>query len=124
MKKLIVSVVIAVLSVSSLYAQSENTEKPIVLTRCPLEYTDGLGKLRPRTPGMPIVVYQDGHTKDLCNSGLCNSVVILSVEEETIIYEAFVTESSTLITIPDYIVGEYEIRLCCDTYYYVGTIIL
>lgn len=84
--------------------------------------SDGLGVLRPRTPVNPPSVYQDGNTIIFETEGFCDSVAIVDIETEEVIYETIVSAFDTHIILPPYLEGEYEIRFCRESYYYSGII--
>lgn len=79
---------------------------------------------RPRIPANPPIVYQDNNTIIFEMCGFCNSISIVDIEMEDIVYETLVSDSESQVTLPQYLQGEYEIRFNRDTYYYSGIVIL
>ena len=57
-------------------------------------------------------------------TGFCHSVILINVQTDEVVYETIVTESTTQISLPAYLEGEYEIRFNSDSYCYYGIILL
>ena len=120
MRKLI-TLVLFVYTISS-YPSGESLFPKIDLT-CHEAYTaDGMSHLRPRTPARIPVVYQNGYCILFESQGCCESVAIVELDNEDVVYEVPVSEDETQVMLPIYLEGVYEIRLYRGNRYYSGTI--
>lgn len=120
MKKFSLSILLGIISILSIYASSE-IDFPIIDLKCYNKRpADGIDQLGPRTLVSSPVVYLNNHNLIFETAGFCHSVTLIDVQTDEIVYEAIVTESTTQISIPTYLEGEYEIRFDCDRYYYSG----
>lgn len=116
-------------SISVLNASGICNEDDVMYPMIDLQYhhsniRNDLPPIRPRIPANPPIVYQDNYTIVFETCGFCNSISIVDIETEDILYETIVSESDVQITLPEYLEGEYEIRFNRDSYYYSGIIIL
>ena len=122
MKKFSLSILFGIISILSIYASSE-IDFPIIDLKCYNKRpADGIDQLGPRTLVSSPVVYLNNHNLIFETAGFCHSVTLIDVQTEEVVYETIVTESTTQISIPAYLEGEYEVRFNCDRYYYSGII--
>ena len=122
MKKYSLSILLGIISILSIYASSD-VELPIIdLTNHYVSDDIATDEDRPRSLVSVPVVYQNNDTIIFANTGWCNSITIVDVNTEEIVYENTIKKSTTHITLPTYLEGEYEIRFNCDIYYYSGII--
>lgn len=120
MKKFSLSILLGIISILSIYASSE-IDFPIIDLKCYNKRpADGIDQLGPRTLVSSPVVYLNNHNLIFETAGFCHSVTLIDVQTDEVVYETIVTESTTQISIPTYLEGEYEIRFDCDRYYYSG----
>lgn len=122
MKKFSLGILFVCLCFSSMCA-SANLELPIIDLKCYNKRpSDGLSQLLPRTPITVPVVYQDNYNLIFESPGFCQSIILIDVNTDEIIYETVVTEYTTHISLPAYLEGKYEIRFNSDRYYYSGVL--
>lgn len=122
MKKFSLSILFGIISILSIYASSD-VELPIIdLTTHFVREDVATDEERPRSLVSVPVVYQNNNTIIFANTGWCNSITIIDVNTEEIVYENTIKKSTTHITLPTYLKGDYEIRFNCDIYYYSGII--
>ena len=122
MKKFSLSILFGIISILSIYASSE-IDFPFFDLKCYNKSpADGIGQLITRTLVSSPVVYQDNYNLIFETSGFCHSVILIDVQTDEVVYETIVTESTTQISLPAYLEGEYEIRFNSDRYYYYGNI--
>lgn len=122
MKKFSLSILFGIISILSIYASVE-IEYPVINLTCHYKGADNtIEDNRPRTLVTSPVVYQDNYNLIFVYPGWYNSVTIIDVNTEEIVYEKSIKESAIHITLPTYLEGEYEIRFDCDRYYYSGII--
>ena len=122
MKKLSLSILFGIISILSIYASSD-VELPIIdLTTHFVREDVATDEERPRSLVSVPVVYQNNNTIIFANTGWCNSITIIDVNTEEIVYENTINKSTTHITLPTYLEGEYEIRFYNENYYYAGVI--
>lgn len=122
MKKLSLGILLGIISILSIYASS-NIEYPLIDLTTHLVGDDvATDEDRPRSLVPVPFVYQNKNTIIFANAGWCNSISIIDVYTEEIVYENTIKKSTTHITLPTYLEGEYEIRFDCDIYYYSGII--
>ena len=122
MKKLSLSILFGIISILSIYASSD-VELPIIdLTTHFVREDVATDEERPRSLVSVPVVYQNNNTIIFANTGWCNSITIIDVNTEEIVYENTIKKSTTHITLPTYLEGEYEIRFYNENYYYAGVI--
>lgn len=72
-----------------------------------------------RSPALPLFITQDGHSLTLPEFE--DSVMFKVFKAGQCVYE---TTYSPTVEVPVGLVGDYEVRLCADTYYYYGFITL
>lgn len=78
---------------------------------------------KPRTPEIIPIIYFDGSTLFFATS--CDGCTLQIVDEmENICNEVVIPMGTQQITLPDYLVGEYELRIIQGNTIYYGTIIL
>ena len=124
MKKFSLSILLGIISILSIYASSD-VELPIIDLTCNYKDSDNLViDKRPRTPECSPRVYQNKNTLIFETTGFCHSVILINVQTDEVVYETIVTESTTQISLPAYLEGEYEIRFNSDSYCYYGIILL
>ena len=122
MKKFSLSILFGIISILSIYASSD-VELPIIdLTTHFVREDVATDEERPRSLVSVPVVYQNNNTIIFANTGWCNSITIIDVNTDEVVYETIITDSTTQISLPAYIEGEYEIRFNSDRYYYYGNI--
>lgn len=122
MKKFSLSILFGIISILSIYASSD-VELPIIdLTTHFVREDVATDEERPRSLVSVPVVYQNNNTIIFANTGWCNSITIIDVNTEEIVYENTIKKSTTHITLPTYLEGEYEIRFYNENYYYAGVI--
>ena len=120
MKKFTLSILFVTLGILSMYA-SFDLELPIIDLKCYNKRpSDGLSQLLPRTPITVPVVYQDNYNLIFETPGFCQSITLIDINTDDIMYESIVTESTTQISLPASLDGEYEIRFNSEKYYYSG----
>lgn len=122
MKKLSLSILLGIISFLSIYASAEFKYPVIDLTTHYVSDDIATDEERPRSLVSVPVVYKNKNTIIFANAGWCNSITIIDVNTEEVVYDNSITESATHITLPTYLNGEYEIRFNCDRYYYSGII--
>ena len=103
---------------ATMYAQEPNQQ--INLEYHSIRPTDGLPILRPRTPVNPPTIYQDGHTILFGTAEFCNSVVVVDINTGETVYEVELLDEDTQVSLPESLIGLYEIRFCRDSYYFYG----
>ena len=122
MKKFSLSILLGILSFISIYASSE-IELPIINLTCNYKDSDNIVQdIRPRTPECSPRVYQNENTLIFETTGFCHSVILIDINTDEVVYETIITDSTTQISLPAYLEGEYEIRFNSDIYYYSGII--
>ena len=122
MKKFSLSILFAIISILSIYASSD-IELPIIdLTTHFVREDVATDEERPRSLVSVPVVYQNNNTIIFANTGWCNSITIIDVNTEEIVYENTIKKTTNHITLPTYLEGEYEIRFYNENYYYAGVI--
>ena len=122
MKKFSLSILFGIISILSINASSE-IDFPIIDLKCYNKRpADGIVQLGPRTLVSSPVVYLNNHNLIFETAGFCHSVTLIDVQTDEVVYETIVTESTTQISLPAYLEGEYEIRFNSDRYYYYGNI--
>lgn len=78
---------------------------------------------KPRTPEIIPIIYFDGSTLFFATS--CDGCTLQIVDEmENICNEVVIPMGTQQITLSDYLVGEYELRIIQGNTIYYGTIIL
>jgi hypothetical protein len=122
MKKLSLGILLGIISILSIYASSDIGYPLIDLTTHLVGDDVATDEERPRSLVSVPVVYQNNNTIIFANTGWCNSITIIDVNTEEIVYENTINKSTTHITLPTYLKGDYEIRFNCDIYYYSGII--
>ena len=99
MKKFSLGILFVCLCFSSMCA-SANLELPIIDLKCYNKRpSDGLSQLLPRTPITVPVVYQDNYNLIFESPGFCQSIILIDVNTDEIIYETVVTEYTTHISL-------------------------
>lgn len=122
MKKFSLSILLGIISILSIYASSE-IDFPIIDLKCYNKRpADGIDQLGPRTLVSSPVVYLNNHNLIFETAGFCHSVILIDINTDEVVYETIITDSTTQISLPAYLEGEYEIRFNSDRYYYYGNI--
>ena len=80
-----------------------------------------LGPGESRTPVQPPVVYLDDYTLTF-ESHADFTLQVVSLDDETVVYDAYVPGSVSEVQLPSYLTGEYELRLYTDSFLFVGYI--
>lgn len=70
-----------------------------------------------RTPPLSPNVSQDGHTFFFYNVGYDLTLVLVD-EEENEVFSVFVPANTTMLVLPSYLYGSYELKLYPEGYYY------
>lgn len=122
MKNLTFLLLIAILSVSFVSATITPEHSVIDLTLNYVNPTNEEDNKRPRTPILPPIVYQHNNVIMFEALGFCNSIDIVDINTEEIVYTKLVTSTDSLFILPTYLNGMYEIRFYNENYYYVGVI--
>ena len=121
MKKYSLSILLALISISS-YAATDEIPDPVIDLTC--QYTrpsDGLSQLRPRTPVQVPVVSQSGHTLYIY-SGCDNTTIELLDVNGQVVYTADVAEGTETLTLPASLTGTFELRIIRGSFTFVGEI--
>lgn len=122
MKKISLSILFGIISILSIYASSD-IEYPVIDLTCNYNDSDNvIINKRPRTPECSPRVYQNENTLIFETTGFCHSVILIDINTDEVVYETIITGSTTQISLPAYLEGEYEIRFNSDRYYYYGNI--
>lgn len=122
MKKFSLSILFGIISILSIYASSD-IGYPVIDLTCNYNDSDNvIIKKRPRTPECSPRVYQNENTLIFETTGFCHSVILIDINTDEVVYETIITDSTTQISLPAYLEGEYEIRFNSDIYYYSGII--
>jgi hypothetical protein len=72
-----------------------------------------------RVPSGPLFITQDDHKLTLPE--IEDGAIIMVLKDEECVYS---DANKTQVNLPDTLIGDYEVRLCADTYYYYGYITL
>lgn len=74
-----------------------------------------------KTP--PLIISQDGNVLTL---PVMADDFVLELRDEygCVVYYAFVPSGCTMVILPTWLSGSFELRLIADTYYYIGYIFL
>lgn len=80
-----------------------------------------LGPGASRTPVRPPVVYLDDYTLSF-GSHADYTLQVVSLDDETVVYDAYVPGSVSEAQLPSYLAGEYELRLYTDSFLFSGYI--
>ena len=75
-----------------------------------------------RTPAGPLFITQDDHKLTLPE--IDDSLTLKVLKDNQFVYIKDLKRHQLAVTLPATLVGDYEIRLCADTYYYFGYITL
>lgn len=122
MKKLSLGILLGIISILSIYASSD-VEYPLIDLTTHLVGDDvATDEDRPRSLVPVPFVYQNKNTIIFANAGWCNSISIIDVYTEEIVYENTIAESAIHMILPIYLEGEYEIRFYNENFYYAGVI--
>lgn len=121
MKKLCISIVMLLASVSSAFATDDYVLSNINLTYH-IYTIKNSSTARPRTPANPPVIYIDGHTVLFEAADFCDSIEIIDPYTEEVVFETVVSDSATQAILPEELNGVYEIRFCREGYYFAGMI--
>lgn len=108
----------------STFASKELPLDSIGLTLNITPIGDGVSIKYPKVPVNPPVVYIDGHTVVFDSADFCDYVLIIDLNTEEIKYNTMVSECTTEVLLPLYLLGKYEIRFCRGIYYFSGIITL
>ena len=124
MKKLSLSILLGIFGFLSIYASSDVDFTIIDLKCYNKRPADGIDQLGPRTLVSSPIVYLNNYNLIFETAGFCHSVILIDIQSDEVVYETIVTESTTQISLPAYLEGEYEIRFNSDSYCYYGIILL
>lgn len=124
MKKFYSCILFFIVCISSIKASVDNELPLIDLQYHYSSVTNGVSVQRPRVPAKSPSVYQDGHILIFEVEDFCNSVTIVDIETDEVVYETMVFDFETQIVLPQYLEGEYEIRFNRVSYYFSGIILL
>ena len=92
------------------YADGADTIRVEKLKPLPPPIGDGGGHEHPKAPVQPPVVALDGHTLYII-SGCDDTVLSLADENETEAYSITILAGTTMITLPEWLEGTYELRI-------------
>ena len=79
-------------------------------------------KEQKRAPSLPLFITQDDHRLILPEADEFLTFMLLT--DSTCIYEEACQQPQPPVCLPTMLTGDYEVRLCADTYYYSGYITL
>lgn len=120
MKKVLLLLLLIFYGFTSLHAMT-NPPLTTIELKCEESHKgDGYSVLRPRTPVNPPTIYQDGHTILFGTAEFCNSVVVVDINTGETVYEVELLDEDTQVSLPESLIGLYEIRFCRDSYYFYG----
>lgn len=77
----------------------------------------------PKTSNAPLIITQNDNVLTLPATPV-DYTLQLRDANGIVVYSAYIPVGSTLIILPTYFSGGFEIRLVTDTYYYIGYIVL
>lgn len=97
------------------YADGADTIRVEKLKPLPPPIGDGGGHEHPKAPVQPPVVALDGHTLYII-SGCDDTVLSLADENETEAYSITILAGTTMITLPEWLQGTYELRILRGQY--------
>ena len=97
------------------YADGADTIHVDKLKLLPPPIGDGGGHELPKAPVQPPVVALDGHTLYII-SGCDDTVLSLVDENETEAYSITILAGTTMITLPEWLQGTYELRILRGQY--------
>ena len=83
------------------------------------EHIHNTGVLHPRTPVQPPVVYIDDYTLTF-ESHADFTLQLVSLDDETVVFETYVPSSAGEVQLPIYLIGEYELRLYTTSFLFAG----
>ena len=79
-------------------------------------------KEQKRAPSLPLFITQDDHK--LILPEVDDSVTFMLLTDNTCVYEEACQQPQPPIYLPTMLTGDFEVRLCTDTYYYSGYLTL
>ena len=89
----------------------------------PLEIIDESGASNYGTKAPPLIISQEDNVLTL--PVMADDFVLeLRDEDGFLVYSAFVPSGCTMVILPTWLSGSFELRLIADTYYYIGYIFL
>ncbi len=97
------------------YADGADTIRVEKLKPLPPPIGDGGDNEKPKAPALPPVVALDGHTLYII-SGCDDTVLSLADENETEAYSITILAGTTMITLPEWLQGTYELRILRGQY--------
>ena len=97
------------------YADGADTIRVEKLKPLPPPIGDGGGHEHPKAPALPPVVALDGHTLYII-SGCDDTELSLVDENDDEAYSTIVLEGTTMITLPEWLQGTYELRILRGQY--------
>ena len=114
-KFLLLVAVILMVSMTAVHAKINYVPLYIVDTK------PDVGAVR-HAPAGPLFITQDDHKLTLPEIG--DSVTFMVYKYNDCVYEVAWGDLQPTVNVPSTLVGDYEVRLCADTYYYHGYITL
>ena len=97
------------------YADGADTIRVDKLKPLPPPIGNGGDNEKPKAPAMPPVVALDGHTLYII-SGCDNTELSLVDEDDDEAYSITILEGTTMITLPEWLQGTYELRILRGQY--------
>ena len=79
-------------------------------------------KVVKRTPASPLFITQDDHI--LIMPDIEDSLTFMVLSNDQCVYQTNYQRSLSTINLPATLVGDYEVRLCADSYYCYGFVTL
>lgn len=94
------------------------------VTYVPLYIVDTQADIRgpKRAPTTPLFITQDGHRLILPETE--DAMTFKLLQDNNCVFEQVCQQPQPIVTLPTTLTGDYEVRLCADTYYYYGLLTL
>ena len=118
MKKLFLLVVIGIVHCTLVLASTGDNEEPVILTIKKGEVNEG-GSEPPRAPMRVPSLYIEDHT--LSFSSACVGYTLELIQDGETVYSFCISDTDDLV-LPDYLCGQFEIRLVGTSFTFVGEI--
>lgn len=123
MKKIIIIMAIVGLCMSPMKTLAQDVRQPIEFETSYIDPTLGMENQLPRTPIVVPMVYSDGTSLFFVTP--CDGYTLYIIDVEgNVCYETVVPYGAEELTLPEYLSGEYEIRLSNGACDFVGSIII
>ena len=79
-------------------------------------------KVVKRAPSMPLIITQDNYK--LILPELDDELTFMVLKDNDCVYKETRQQNQSIVNLPTTLIGDYEVRLCANTYYYYGYITL